>query len=135
MSALSVGRRQFIGSAASTAAFFALHESAAGAFGGVIPQDLPGRPRILALELQSGAPLAAMKAFYGTTVDLGIREDTPQRLTIEAGETRITFLASTDVAEGRAPFYHFAFNIPENKILQALEWQKAPFPQVSCRSA
>ena len=28
----------------------------------------------------------------------------------------------------RAPFYHFAFNIPENKIVQALEWQKARTP-------
>ena len=31
---------------------------------------------------------------------------------VEAGETRITFVSSADVVAGRAPFYHFAFNIP-----------------------
>ena len=93
-------------------------------------QNTSGRPRILSMELLCGAPLAAMKAFYGKTLDLGIIEDTPGRLTVEAGETRITFVSSSELVEGRAPFYHFAFNIPENKIVQALEWQKARTPML-----
>jgi catechol-2,3-dioxygenase len=125
-----VDRRQFLASATATAAFLAMHDSQASGSAEGQPADSSGRPRILAMDLQSGAPLAAMKAFYGKTLDLGILEDTPERLTVEAGETRITFTASTDVVEGRAPFYHFAFNIPENKILQALEWQKARTPML-----
>lgn len=124
-------RRRFLGSAAATAAFFALHDVAPLAAHGLIPsQDATGRPRILSMELLSGAPLGAMKAFYAKTLDLAILEDMPERLTVEAGETRITFTASADLVGGRAPFYHFAFNIPENKILQALEWQKARTPML-----
>ena len=39
-------------------------------------------------------------------------------------------MASADSAGGRAPFYHFAFNIPENKIRKALDWQKARTPML-----
>ena len=69
-----------------------------------------------------------MKAFYGKTLDLRIMDEGADRFSVEAGETRLTFIAGTDVAGGRGPFYHFAFNIPENKILPALEWQKARTP-------
>src|SRR5262245_30660752 len=114
-------RRHFLGSAAATAAFFAMHDLAPA-----VAQEqadaLTGRPRLLSLELQSGAPLDAMKTFYGKTLDLGIAVDRPDRFSVLAGETKITFVANTDKVEGRAPFYHFAFNIPENKILKALEW-------------
>jgi hypothetical protein len=69
-----------------------------------------------------------MKAFYGKTLDLRLLDEKADRFTVEAGETRITFVDSAETAGGRAPFYHFAFNIPENKILKALEWQKARTP-------
>ena len=39
-----------------------------------------------------------------------------------AGQTVLTF-ELIDKKYGR-PFYHFAFNIPENKIEKAYEWQK-----------
>ncbi len=87
-------------------------------------------PRILSLELLSGAPISVMKAFYGKTLDLAILEEHADRLTIQAGETRITFVNSSDTVDGRPPFYHFAFNIPENKILKALDWQKARTPML-----
>ena len=72
----------------------------------------------------------AMKAFYGKTLDLRITDERAERFTVEAGETLITFVSSPGVAGERAPFYHFAFNIPENKIVQALEWQKARTPML-----
>jgi hypothetical protein len=124
-----IDRRQFLGSAAMGAAFFAMHDLAlsAGQTGATAQPDVK-RPRLLSLELSSGAPLADMKAFYGKTLDLGILEERSDRLTIGAGETRLTFVQSAEIVEGRPPFYHFAFNIPENKILQALEWQKARTP-------
>ena len=62
-----------------------------------------------------------MKRFYGELLGLSVLEDGSDRLTIAGGETRLTFLPSTD--GDSAPFYHFAFNIPENKILAARAWQ------------
>jgi catechol-2,3-dioxygenase len=72
--------------------------------------------------------MAAMKAFYGKTLDLRLLDVKDTSFAVEAGESRITFISSTETAGGRAPFYHFAFNIPENKILKALEWQAARTP-------
>jgi len=92
--------------------------------------QVPTGPRILSLELLSGAPIGVMKAFYGKTLDLAILEERADRFTIQAGETRITFVNSADMVDGRPPFYHFAFNIPENKILKALDWQKARTPML-----
>ena len=128
-----IDRRRFLGSAAATGAFFAMHDlpliGAQAAAG--VPQDDPKRPRILALELLAGAPLSAMKTFYGKTLDLRLMNERPDRFTVEAGESTITFVASEETAGGRAPFYHFAFNIPENKIVKALEWQKARTPMLA----
>jgi catechol-2,3-dioxygenase len=124
---MTMDRRQFLSSAAATA-FFALHD--AGVAGAQIP-GLPlevKQPRILSLELLSGAPMAAMRAFYGKTLDLRIMDERADRFTVEAGESRITFVITQDTVQGRTPFYHFAFNIPENKIVQALEWQKVRTP-------
>jgi catechol-2,3-dioxygenase len=124
-----IGRRQFLGAGAAAAAFLALHDlSPLAARGGATTQIEPAHPRLLSLELLSGAPLSAMKAFYGKTLDLAILEERADRFTVEAGQTRMTFIQSTDRVNGRAPFYHFAFNIPENKIVKALEWQKARTP-------
>jgi hypothetical protein len=126
-----IDRRQFLGSAAAATAFFALHDLPASAVqaGGATPAAA-GRPRLLSLELQCGSPLAEMKAFYGKTLDLRILDDRADRFTVETGETRLTFIHSAEIVESRPPFYHFAFNIPENKILKALEWQKARTPML-----
>jgi hypothetical protein len=43
-------------------------------------------------------------------------------MSVMAGQTVLTF-ELIDKKYGR-PFYHFAFNIPENKIEKAYEWQK-----------
>jgi catechol-2,3-dioxygenase len=133
MSDSLLDRRRFLGSTAAAAAFFALHDVPAFGAGtqvqaGAPPLPEPKRPRLLSMELLSGAPLSAIKAFYGKTLDLAILDERADRLTVEAGETKITFVASSETVEGRAPFYHFAFNIPENKIVKALEWQKARTP-------
>jgi len=127
-----IDRRQFLGSAAATAAFFAMHDlPLSGAQAAGTAQDAPKRPRLLSLELLAGTSLSAMKAFYGKTLDLRLMNERPDRFTVEAGETTITFVTSEDTVGGRAPFYHFAFNIPENKIVKALEWQKARTPMLA----
>ena len=90
-------------------------------------QDDPSGPHPVARAARR-SPLSVMKAFYGKTLDLRLFNERPDRFTVEAGESTITFVTSEDTVGGRAPFYHFAFNIPENKILKALEWQKARTP-------
>ncbi len=77
-------------------------------------------PRILALRLACAAPLAEMRDFYHGQLGLPVLEEADGKLTL-GGATRLTFDRSQP-EQGR-PFYHFAFNIPENKILLAREWQ------------
>ena len=125
-----IDRRHFLGSSAATAAFFAVHDLpliGAPAAGPAAGRSQAAHP---VARVAHGGPLSAMKAFYGKTLDLRLMNERADRFTVEAGETQITFVASADAASGRAPFYHFAFNIPENKILQALEWQKARTPML-----
>jgi len=83
-------------------------------------------PRILSLELLTAAPLPRMKEFYHDSLGLRVVEDQRERLTIAAGQTNITFVPAPSDA-GR-PFYHFAFNIPENKIRAARYWQRQRSP-------
>jgi hypothetical protein len=83
-------------------------------------------PRILELSLESSAPLEAMKEFYCGSLGFSLLEENADSLTIGAGQTRLTF---THVEDRRqSPFYHFAFNIPENKILDAHHWQTQRTP-------
>ena len=82
--------------------------------------------RILSLTLLTCAPLAKMKEFYHHVLGLPVLKETSDRLTIVAGETPITF-ERAEPAAGE-PFYHFAFNIPENKIVAARTWQKERTP-------
>ena len=54
-------------------------------------------------------------------IGLPVLKDSANELTIGGGATPITFvLAEPDQGN---PFYHFAFNIPENKLLDARAWQ------------
>jgi catechol-2,3-dioxygenase len=124
---LQIDRRRFLAWASCLAAHHGL--AAEGLASGSTPtsrgRDEPG-PRILGLELLSSAPLATMKEFYHRSLGLRLLGEAPDRLTIGAGETRITFLkAGPDDGEA---FYHFAFNIPENKVVSARAWQKARTP-------
>ena len=122
----SAGRREFVSLA--TSALVAAHlgwlEAAAAGKSSVVSGDAP--IRIRSLDLLTAAPLASMRQFYSGTLGLRILEENSGELTIAGGSTRLTFRPS-GVDHGK-PFYHFAFNIPENKILSALAWQKARSP-------
>jgi hypothetical protein len=77
------------------------------------------RPLIAELELLSAARSAVIERFYGEALGLPVEAEAPGRLTVHAGATRIRFVE----VEGPArPFYHFAFDIPENKLLAARTW-------------
>ena len=81
---------------------------------------------IMALELRVGVALDTMKRFYGRTLGLPILRDEPNRLDVRTGSSTIAFVPADGASD--APFYHFAFNIPENQILAARTWQLARTP-------
>ncbi len=84
------------------------------------------RPRILQLRLLTAVPLQEMKDFYHDLIGLPILEEKSDAITFGGGQTPVTFVNSKP--ENGEPFYHVAFNIPENKILGAYEWQKPRTP-------
>ncbi len=59
--------------------------------------------------------------FYKNMLQLEVIQPDAKTISINAGKTRLIF-EQTDNAE--KPFYHFAFNIPSNKIEDALHWLK-----------
>ena len=120
-------RRRFLKSASFAAGFFAMHNSPEllTAAPGTGPSSGPS-PRIRRIEMATSAPLDEMRAFYHQTLGLEVVEESADRLSICAGQTRLTFTIATK--EAAAPFYHFAFNIPENKIVAARDWQKRRTP-------
>ena len=123
---LHADRRHFLTSASAAAAIIAAHGCTPGEeSNGDRRREKENSPRIRRLELLSSAPLTKMKEFYHKLLGLAVEKES-ERLTITAGETPITFRKATK-EEGK-PFYHFAFNIPENKLLAAHDWQKKRTP-------
>jgi catechol-2,3-dioxygenase len=78
---------------------------------------------ILELRLEAGS-FREQKQFYTEGLELPLDEESAGRFTVQAGETRLTFV---EAVEGK-PTYHFAFNIPENKLPQAQEWLARRIP-------
>ncbi len=71
--------------------------------------------RLRALTLAAADP-GTLAAFYGDTLGLGVRAE---------GDTAIVRAGSSDLRFERgpgAPFYHFAFNIPPQRIEDARNW-------------
>jgi catechol 2,3-dioxygenase-like lactoylglutathione lyase family enzyme len=119
-------RRKFIVSTFSTAVglMLAAHEVNAA-----LPQQVPGggrkEPLIRSLRLNTNVPLPEMRKFYETTIGLPVLAHSQTVLTFGAGLSQISFLATPGASR---PFYHFAFNIPENKIEAAFAWQRKRTP-------
>lgn len=59
-------------------------------------------------------------AFYQDVLELGIIEKKENSVSIQAGNSILKFVESTNFKS----IYHFAFNIPENKLDEAIEWCK-----------
>lgn len=126
----SLDRRRWLKWASASSAFFAAHGWTTGKeleSNLSLPERIVQEgPRLRHLQLVSSVPLARMKEFYHGLIGLRLLEDTSDRFTIAAGQTRLTFLKPA--ANSGNPFYHFAFNIPENKVLAAHQWQKSRTP-------
>ena len=56
--------------------------------------------------------LGALRAFYTEGLRLPLHIVAPGSFTVQAGATRLTFTADATCTAT----YHFAFNIPENKL-------------------
>lgn len=80
------------------------------------------------LELHLLTPdLVATKNFYGGHLGFEIAAFTSCQLLIKAGKTNLLFQPSN----GAAAHYHFAFNIPSNKIEEAFQYMKERVPILS----
>lgn len=64
------------------------------------------------------ASLNRTKLFYTKTLELEIFKEQEDAISFKAGKTILTFKK----AEGTRPFYHFAFNIINNKFSEGFEW-------------
>lgn len=59
--------------------------------------------------------------FYQDILDLPIIEKTKESVSIQAGNSVLEFVENPQFNS----IYHFAFNIPENKLDEAIEWCKS----------
>ncbi|MFN7628864.1 MAG: VOC family protein [Pirellula sp.] len=78
-----------------------------------------GKVRFTMLRLQA-TRLEEMRSFYHLTLGLPVESDVHNSLSIRFGQTVIEFQGASD--KSSKPFYHFAFNIPENKFAEAKRW-------------
>ncbi|MEM7482894.1 MAG: hypothetical protein AAF481_17100 [Acidobacteriota bacterium] len=118
-------RRNFI---VGAAAWMIAHDLLAEGTASVPRRDAD--PRIRGIRLQTHHPLEAMADFYVGAMGMRRVRSGPRALVVEAGATRLEFVyeepTSADTVWPQGPggaFYHFAFNIPENKIAAARDWQ------------
>ena len=63
--------------------------------------------------------LAQLRSFYAHALGLPVVAESHGGIRIQAGTSAIHFKQARD---GSSPFYHLAFNIPENKLSGAIGW-------------
>jgi catechol 2,3-dioxygenase-like lactoylglutathione lyase family enzyme len=66
--------------------------------------------------------LYEMRNFYCDILELRIIKENSNEFTVQIGSTDVTFKETELDIE---PFYHFAINIPENKMEEAKSWTKS----------
>ncbi len=67
--------------------------------------------------------LAATEVFYTNVLGFQLVSKGPDFISFLAGQSTLTFIQSTN----QNPYYHFAFNIPQNKLDESIEWAKSRF--------
>ncbi|MFV8442749.1 VOC family protein [Flavobacterium sp. LB2P44] len=72
---------------------------------------------ILELELLTDS-ITETELFYNNAIGLKTISKTNSSVSFAAGSTKLTFRSS----ENLKPVYHFAFDIPNNKLLEAFAW-------------
>ncbi len=65
--------------------------------------------------------LKSLNDFYISNFDLALLSESENTLTVLIGKSKLTFKQNTGI---ESPYYHFAINIPENQINEAINWLK-----------
>jgi len=74
------------------------------------------------LRLRLGARRPAeLHEFYSHVLELPVKAEAGGAVSVRAGSTELLFVPHEG---GENPFYHFAFNIPENKFEASMDWLK-----------
>ncbi|MBX7044640.1 MAG: glyoxalase [Ignavibacteria bacterium] len=63
--------------------------------------------------------ISETKNFYGNILSLKIISQSDNQVGFQAGSTKLIF---KECKNTQKPFYHFAFNIPSNKLTEAIGW-------------
>lgn len=121
-----MNRRDFICRIALTAAMHAPLLHAFPARG----QETASPVRIRRLQLKANN-LAKQAAFYRHVLRLPVEED-GSSLRVTAGPSVIEFSPDLGI---EAPFYHFAFTIPENQLQSAMAWLEPRCPVANIRES
>jgi catechol-2,3-dioxygenase len=74
--------------------------------------------KILELQLETHC-LGELKKFYTGILELPLLEERKKFFSFQAGATKVKFYRANP---SEKPFYHFAFNIPENQLKDAKQW-------------
>lgn len=83
-----------------------------------------GRNRFSHLRLRASQP-QRLRNFYAETLGLPLAKPDGGAFSVGVGTSRIEF---EQAPSGTDPFYHFAFNISENKFVTAKNWLKNRTP-------
>jgi len=81
------------------------------------------QPLIRSMRLRTSAPLDLMRDFYGSTLGLRTSPVDKGAFTLFTRGTEVSFAGAS--SGSKKIHYHFAFNIPQNQIRQALDWAKS----------
>ena len=73
--------------------------------------------KIKKLKLQTGY-LRTLQEFYSSILELPVQSKEESEISIQIGESELIFVE----AKTGEPFYHYAINIPANKIEEAKHW-------------
>ena len=63
--------------------------------------------------------IGELKEFYTQSLELALIKEDESSFAVSCGDSELVFTSTNDIKD---PFYHFAFNIPENKFKEAKEW-------------
>jgi catechol 2,3-dioxygenase-like lactoylglutathione lyase family enzyme len=140
MSGSGWSRREFFERTAAT--WIALHLG--GAVGGVARASQGDGDRRLALSIEQPTKLrelrlltprpAELVPFYRDRLGLPVLAEGEDAVAFRAGSSRLVFRRGDEV-EKPTPYYHVAFNIPENKLERAVAWTGSRFPLIHRRGA
>ncbi len=63
--------------------------------------------------------ISALYTFYNEVLELPVINSDEKSISIIAGQSHLIFTQTNDTPD---PFYHFAFNIPSHKFIEAFQW-------------